>query len=212
MGTSLLRLSTWIRSRDHPHAYGDKTLRYGFAEEFRGSSPRVWGQVCKKLNITVENRIIPTRMGTRELLLRGSEVLKDHPHAYGDKYAALYKVETHEGSSPRVWGQDNDGEWYLGVPRIIPTRMGTSIGSGGSFRSFQDHPHAYGDKSEWHYQKNKYLGSSPRVWGQVGESMRLLRQTGIIPTRMGTRGLRYSRVGLNQDHPHAYGDKLRRSN
>ena len=151
-------------------------------------------------------------MGTRERYCRSSCQRRDHPHAYGDKPCKDPAKSATMGSSPRVWGQEDVCLSFLLFSGIIPTRMGTSIGSGGSFRSFQDHPHAYGDKSEWHYQKNKYLGSSPRVWGQVGESMRLLRQTGIIPTRMGTRGLRYSRVGLNQDHPHAYGDKLRRSN
>ena len=64
MGTSVITSGQEVISKDHPHAYGDKSVRVEVLSSVTGSSPRVWGQVCKKLNITVENRIIPTRMGT----------------------------------------------------------------------------------------------------------------------------------------------------
>ena len=93
------------------------------------------------------------------------------------------------GSSPRVWGQDNDGEWYLGVPRIIPTRMGTSC----VVLLLLYHTR----------------GSSPRVWGQVITPSLEYHHLGIIPTRMGTSLLLSRRQQGCRDHPHAYGDKPR---
>ena len=34
-------------------------------------------------------RIIPTRMGTRKELVKDEELIRDHPHAYGDKIPAV---------------------------------------------------------------------------------------------------------------------------
>ena len=50
-----------------------------------GSSPRVWGQACFVNFLVSPARIIPTRMGTRQSFIRLIGVIKDHPHAYGDK-------------------------------------------------------------------------------------------------------------------------------
>ncbi len=70
---------------DHPHAYGDKDLMIINELSDLGSSPRVWGQViCFKLLVTCI-RIIPTRMGTRNITILCVCGREDHPHAYGDK-------------------------------------------------------------------------------------------------------------------------------
>ncbi len=52
-----------------------------------------------------------------------------------------------------------------------------------------------------------YLGSSPRVWGQVTERRQEIKVKRIIPTRMGTRLPQASPNAFRGDHPHAYGDK-----
>ena len=59
--TSLLRLS---KSRDHPHACGDKVGETALSPFVTGSSPRVWGQVLNKQIDYLLQRIIPTRVGT----------------------------------------------------------------------------------------------------------------------------------------------------
>ena len=71
------------------------------------------------------------------------------------------------GSSPRVWGQDKDLTQAQLANRIIPTRMGTSHLLQVVIISFQDHPHAYGDKRLNFWKEYEKLGSSPRVWGQA---------------------------------------------
>ena len=125
VGTSLRVLSTWIRSKDHPHACGDKNIAYSLIPSIKGSSPRVWGQVETVLNDSWDKRIIPTRVGTR----RTDEALRnprrDHPHACGDKHHIESRLNIGKGSSPRVWGQE-DGTVVTAVDgRIIPTRVGT---------------------------------------------------------------------------------------
>ena len=132
----------------------------------KGSSPRVWGQAHGLSLLLLSTRIIPTRMGTRTgaRLRKGFTV--DHPHAYGDKILLTYQQKFFTGSSPRVWGQEMTLLYCQNMPRIIPTRMGTSCKTKKLVGDLEDHPHAYGDKLLPVMLVNIWLGSSPRVWGQ----------------------------------------------
>ena len=85
-------------------------------------------------------------MGTRFEPRIAPAVLRDHPHAYGDKSAIALSVDTLAGSSPRVWGQEHILCKSKKLDRIIPTRMGTSTQQGLIRSLTTDHPHAYGDK------------------------------------------------------------------
>ena len=70
-----------------------------------------------------------------------------------------------------------------------------------------NHPHAYGDKIPVLVTVAFSLGSSPRVWGQVSDTLTVTGAARIIPTRMGTsKRICTLTVGF-WDHPHAYGDK-----
>ena len=111
------------------------------------------------------------------------------------------------GSSPRVWGQDLKCFRHNQNVRIIPTRMGTSLSLMQKLPYHEDHPHAYGDKKGMRLFCLVYLGSSPRVWGQVIMESVKKTYTGIIPTRMGTSLPPYGLCRSFRDHPHAYGDK-----
>ena len=87
MGTRSLYICNTARPQDHPHAYGDKysvIVCMVFAE---GSSPRVWGQGLQALSITSAGGIIPTRMGTSRAMRVVTYRVRDHPHAYGDKFS-----------------------------------------------------------------------------------------------------------------------------
>ena len=85
--------------------------------------------------------------------------------------------------------------------------MGTSIGAKDEFISAEDHPHAYGDKFFGDYTMATYVGSSPRVWGQVDTFNSIIIIKRIIPTRMGTSLSLFHGHNTFRDHPHAYGDK-----
>ena len=51
---------------------------------------------------------------------------EDHPHACGDKLCILNRSHFGEGSSPRVWGQEQEQLQDTFSEGIIPTRVGTS--------------------------------------------------------------------------------------
>ena len=47
-------------------------------------------------------------MGTSSLETEYLSIIKDHPHAYGDKVVKETILKCLMGSSPRVWGQAID--------------------------------------------------------------------------------------------------------
>ncbi len=87
MGTSPDQSVYCTPQKDHPHAYGDKKCQSTKIAGNWGSSPRVWGQVIGDLDTSAKLGIIPTRMGTSDVNNGVIIYNKDHPHAYGDKYA-----------------------------------------------------------------------------------------------------------------------------
>ena len=73
--------------------------------------------------------------------------------------------------------------------------------------SYQDHPHACGDKCYTASRQRLSQGSSPRVWGQDFVSKSDLPLSRIIPTRVGTSDYAQKADTQARDHPHACGDK-----
>ena len=106
-----------------------------------------------------------------------------------------------------MWGQAIILLLLCPYVRIIPTRVGTSHSRFLSLQLRKDHPHACGDKLIVFVQGHDFVGSSPRVWGQVMPSITFPVKDGIIPTRMGTRERQRVHLAADRDHPHAYGDK-----
>ena len=66
VGTSSVVCSYSPDVEDHPHACGDKTVDCVYNVCKRQSSPRVWGQDGGRVHRGSQDRIIPTRMGTRK--------------------------------------------------------------------------------------------------------------------------------------------------
>ncbi len=147
----------------------------------------MWGQGILTSRTMAQSRIIPTRVGTRFTLTISERTCGDHPHACGDKPLIKTSREFNLGSSPRVWGQDFLPSSNCNIFGIIPTRVGTRRYLFAAVASFQDHPHACGDKLERGDKLKENKGSSPRVWGQAELTLSVKSVAGSIPTRVGTR-------------------------
>ena len=126
VGTSRPRPALLQGVGDHPHACGDKAILGVNLTALIGSSPRVWGQGRVNIQICTDIRIIPTRVGTSKIKRCINPVLRDHPHACGDKTCLCRYGKEVIGSSPRVWGQGLRKLLCGRRCRIIPTRVGTS--------------------------------------------------------------------------------------
>ena len=107
-----------------------------------------------------------------------------------------------------MWGQEKVIYIISYSYRIIPTRVGTRCPCHFKAISYQDHPHACGDKGDFVILRRKPLGSSPRVWGQAIKLLTLSDIAGIIPTRVGTRFTQKPYFSVCPYHPHACGDKV----
>ncbi len=146
VGTSYVCKQNEGTQQDHPHACGDK-YTFGIAAiPSMGSSPRVWGQAGITFPLSSLQRIIPTRVGTRNLYFAPFCRIRDHPHACGDKLRIKSRLRQIVGSSPRVWGQAPSSWVVCSIYGIIPTRVGTSRKIFTGRGSVGDHPHACGDK------------------------------------------------------------------
>ena len=64
VGTRSLWIFRNFRTKDHPHACGDKFISFSGIVSSPGSSPRVWGQASQIMCTDEYTRIIPTRVGT----------------------------------------------------------------------------------------------------------------------------------------------------
>ena len=195
-------------TRDHPHACGDKSCGAAAVAGTKGSSPRVWGQDSYDYADYFENRIIPTRVGTRNNRLCSLTQNEDHPHACGDKFDRNDLLAVVSGSSPRVWGQADLRHYRVHHRGIIPTRVGTSSVFDVLQLLIEDHPHACGDKCSLPPNNRLCSGSSPRVWGQVIINAQRISPPRIIPTRVGTSRSPQCFIFVKRDHPHACGDKI----
>ena len=150
------------------------------------------------------------RVGTSPppLIIKRSDM--DHPHACGDKLSADFCYTVGLGSSPCVWGQDQQVLHKPDERRIIPMRVGTRTLSATLTRLPKDHPHACGDKAVPALLPGPVLGSSPCVWGQDSVYLCGCNCHRIIPMRVGTRALSLLDIANCRGHPHACGDKVRR--
>ena len=201
MGTSVPFSHHLTYARDHPHACGDKLLLLVVIVLKLGSSPRVWGQVIQGGSHALTQRIIPTRVGTSSVLSYRFGDNRDHPHACGDKLFLFWGFNGNGGSSPRVWGQETLPKFLRRSIWIIPTRVGTSFPTFTYITYLQDHPHACGDKQGSISPSNDFIGSSPRVWGQVIPFSSVIPHVRIIPTRVGTRLKKSRKIAVLQNQP-----------
>ena len=87
----------------------------------------MWGQVATPDANTIRSRIIPTRVGTSDITSCPDVITGDHPHACGDKVAVFLRIVYKQGSSPRVWGQEEVKMLIETEIGIIPTRVGLSL-------------------------------------------------------------------------------------
>ena len=140
VGTSCGMPYNYSLKRDHPHACGDKSAQALQYFNGRGSSPCVWGQVPDYLFLSAWKRIIPMRVGTSIILEKDTRALWDHPHACGDKYNYSLKRYPAIGSSPCVWGQENNTVSDRACVRIIPMRVGTRLKKSRKIAVLQNQP------------------------------------------------------------------------
>ena len=86
--TGVGRTCSWTFSAgcraDHPHGRGENYFWYARTLDFRGPSPRAWGERSKNAEALSESRTIPTGVGRTCKRLAGCHRWPDHPHGRGE--------------------------------------------------------------------------------------------------------------------------------
>ena len=125
VGSMLACRSGWWFVRDHPHVCGEHTSSSLPRRVCLGSSPRVWGALVDCINHTVDERIIPTCVGSIHQQFDLCDICSDHPHVCGEHRKGQRVPSQLAGSSPRVWGALVSAFRFLAWSRIIPTCVGS---------------------------------------------------------------------------------------
>ncbi len=130
----------------HPHAYGERSYRFGLIFFLIGSSPRIWGTVLIRGMSCYVLRFIPTHMGNGNSLPSNTCCNAVHPHAYGERTIFIDCIIINFGSSPRIWGTVGFMRLILRDGRFIPTHMGNGDNKCEPCTLGPVHPHAYGER------------------------------------------------------------------
>ena len=121
------RSSTQARSV-HPHERGERIALKARPVSNSGSSPRAWGTEVGRQHVLHSRRFIPTSVGNGTNRSPGTLKRSVHPHERGERAALPLVWPVTNGSSPRAWGTDADGQLHAHAQRFIPTSVGNGRG------------------------------------------------------------------------------------
>ena len=171
-----------------------------------GSSPRMWGTPNTTRPRGSRLRFIPTHVGNSPEERQCNTVVPVHPHACGELVVSLDIQEGFCGSSPRMWGTLCMGCLRPQDRRFIPTHVGNSEGFRIPRRSWPVHPHACGELHHNGQAPPVVLGSSPRMWGTLGNPVVYGLIHRFIPTHVGNSKRAIIPEKHRSVHPHACGE------
>ena len=170
----------------HPHVCGEHHTRTGLTHQRRGSSPRVWGALTPRSPTNSARRLIPTCVGSTSSPSPQLWTATAHPHVCGEHFVCQPQGRYEFGSSPRVWGA-RFSLVTCGVPfRLIPTCVGSTFKQVPIIPKPPAHPHVCGEHWYTHRSTRWQEGSSPRVWGALGEKLVIHSAHRLIPTCVGS--------------------------
>ena len=150
--------------------------------------------------------IIPAHAGNTVRRCAQRSQRRDHPRACGEHSCLAFRPAPCPGSSPRMRGTPfhrRENPRYRG---IIPAHAGNTHTASSQFQRIWDHPRACGEHVLWSRPAISAGGSSPRMRGTPGRSLRWPAIWRIIPAHAGNTN---KTVGLTvepRDHPRACGE------
>ena len=193
----------------HPHACGEHWAITSNSTSWTGSSPRLWGTLDGREFAFVDGRFIPTPVGNTDAPAGAYWPCTVHPHACGEHTLPALTEVKGDGSSPRLWGTQNQRRYDTWRKRFIPTPVGNTemIVDGPTISPV--HPHACGEHLFESASTLSGAGSSPRLWGTQAREMKIATDARFIPTPVGNTGKGLPRRPDSSVHPHACGEHQR---
>ena len=168
----------------------------------------MWGTLRTPKAYSTLRRFIPTCVGNTLSVDDTRKSHTVHPHVCGEHFDSYASRFAHCGSSPRVWGTQNDHSIFNYHKRFIPTCVGNTPPERPPEGCPSVHPHVCGEHMLDLDTTDPRFGSSPRVWGtrlQYGGGVSSIR---FIPTCVGNTRMRTCRHVANTVHPHVCGEHV----
>ena len=166
------------------------------------SFPRMWDQPVHWSFFHPLNRIIPTYVGSTELLLIDATVVPNHSHVCGINLQMFMRPSSISESFPRMWDQHRASVPFPPHYRIIPTYVGSTDCALCLLSSAANHSHVCGINtlSVFYFVLN--FESFPRMWDQPPSAAYTARRLRIIPTYVGStrRPVNFSSRITNHSH------------
>ena len=134
----------------------------------------MWGKLDLHHCGNLMRRVIPTGVGKAASRARGGGKESGHPHGCGESFVEDLVTQFGVGSSPRVWGKPRAILWSSGSLRVIPTGVGKAPRMRSPDRANTGHPHGCGESASAERARRISDGSSPRVWGKLWASQRVV--------------------------------------
>ena len=151
---------------------GENKKRFSVVLTLNGTSPRVWGKLCMAMVLWQLNRNIPTCVGKTMTLRTLSPDRREHPHVCGENFHRICLCVSCRGTSPRVWGKQEELPVEFSSRRNIPTCVGKTFYPLVQLILAPEHPHVCGENFLFNISGSTFRGTSPRVWGKRRRSRR----------------------------------------
>ncbi len=189
-----------------PHSRGDgPTSTVIHARELL-FSPLAWGWSEMGWPASWRARVLPTRVGMVRALGPGSLAAPGSPHSRGDGPELLLHQTLLLLFSPLAWGWSAVWRLLCHSLLVLPTRVGMVRASAQAMRIGGSSPHSRGDGPS-QYSIVQPVGTfSPLAWGWSDESVHVLNEAPVLPTRVGmVRGHNVD-CASTPGSPHSRGD------
>ena len=191
----------------HPHVCGERLRRNPISSVNFGSSPRLWGTDWRIGARTRQIRFIPTSVGNG-ISVRSDRSRKTvHPHVCGERLGAVFLSPRASGSSPRLWGTGHKAQGVHVSIRFIPTSVGNGSVATLMSGALSVHPHVCGERASPLVLIERYVGSSPRLWGTARPGQTRRRWNRFIPTSVGNGVAWMWSCAMGPVHPHVCGER-----
>ena len=131
---------------------------------------------------------------------------RDHPRVCGEHLVKQIEALRDEGSSPRMRGTPRFRDDVQTGIRIIPAYAGNTAILKSCRFGIRDHPRVCGEHKTFPYGAAPRPGSSPRMRGTLGTTLKHLLNRGIIPAYAGNTARSACSSRLSRDHPRVCGE------
>ena len=191
--------------RVYPRVYGGTRPRSRQTVETQGLSPRVRGNRVHVASWAFQLGSIPACTGEPKQSSGVRLVIRVYPRVYGGTLDEVGQAIAYTGLSPRVRGNRRAPHGRLPRGGSIPACTGEPSIDSSSLRWLRVYPRVYGGTVGWLRGCRLHPGLSPRVRGNLGQSIWLRPRRGSIPACTGEPSLQPAMRARSGVYPRVYG-------